>query len=69
MKTTDKQQNEGKKVRKSSTNTKVRKAGRGGGATGTRADSPLQPVEQTTLEQISTACPEQEPTTELLGIS
>ncbi|XP_076192179.1 uncharacterized protein LOC143159361 isoform X1 [Aptenodytes patagonicus] len=69
VKRPDNQRNERKKVRNSSMNTKVREEGGGEGAPGTRADTPLQPVEKTTLEQISTPRPGEEPTPERLGIS
>ena len=50
-------------------NTKVRKEGAGGGALGTRAEIPLQAVEKTTVEPISTPQPGEELTPEQLGIS
>lgn len=50
-------------------NAKVRKEGRGGGAPGNRADIPLQLMEKTTLERISTLRPGEEPTPEQMGIS
>lgn len=50
-------------------NTKVRKEGGEGGALGTRAGIPLQPVEKTMLEQIPTLWPGEEPTLEQLDIS
>lgn len=56
-------------MRNGSMNTKVRKEGGERGALSTRAGIPLQPVEKTMLEQISTLWPEDEPTLEQLGIS
>lgn len=48
--------NKEKSVRSNSVNDKAREEGGRGGAPGTEADTPLQPMEETTVEQFPASC-------------